>query len=181
VATLHGREPRLNKVVRVAANTNWVVTKASPFLHSRLTTGDDFQLFGGIYYHTLKMGAGSLFEIWLSFTRIHGVTPQKTGVKSLRPEFNLKNIYIYEDRKHTKSPLQKSYSWLRHCATSREIAGSIPDEVIGFFNWPNPSSRTMALGSTQPLKEMSTRNLPGCEGRPARKANKHTAICTLII
>jgi hypothetical protein len=26
---------------------------------------------------------------------------------------------------------------------------------------PNPSSRTMALGSTQPLTEMSTRNLPG--------------------
>jgi hypothetical protein len=25
----------------------------------------------------------------------------------------------------------------------------------------NPSSRTMALGSTQPLREMSTRNLPG--------------------
>jgi hypothetical protein len=31
----------------------------------------------------------------------------------------------------------------------------------GFFNWPNPPSRTMALGSTQPLTEMSTRNLPG--------------------
>jgi hypothetical protein len=24
--------------------------------------------------------------------------------------------------------------WLRHYATSRQIAGSIPDEVIGFFN-----------------------------------------------
>jgi hypothetical protein len=30
-----------------------------------------------------------------------------------------------------------------------------------FFNLPNPSSRTMALGSTQPLTKMSTRNLPG--------------------
>jgi hypothetical protein len=29
-----------------------------------------------------------------------------------------------------------------------------------FFNLPNPSSRIMALGSTQPLTEMSTRNLP---------------------
>jgi hypothetical protein len=46
---------------------------------------------------------------------------------------------------------------------------SIPDEVIGFFNWPNPSSRTMALGSTQPITEMSTRNLPGGKGRPARE------------
>jgi hypothetical protein len=45
-------------------------------------------------------------------------------------------------------------------ATSRKVAGSIPDEIIGFFNCPNPSRRTMALGSTQPLTEMSTRNLP---------------------
>jgi hypothetical protein len=36
----------------------------------------------------------------------------------------------------------------------------VPDEV-DFFNLPNPSSRTMAPGSTQPLTEMSTRNLPG--------------------
>jgi hypothetical protein len=39
------------------------------------------------------------------------------------------------------------------------LAGSSPDEV-DFFNLPNPSSRTMALGSTQPLTKMSTRNLP---------------------
>jgi hypothetical protein len=58
-------------------------------------------------------------------------------------------------------------SWLRHYATSRKVAGSIPDEVIWFFNWPNPSSRTMALGSTQPL--MSTRNLPGGKGQLAHK------------
>jgi hypothetical protein len=45
--------------------------------------------------------------------------------------------------------------------TRRKVVFSIPDEVIGFFNWPNPSSRTVALVSTQPLTEMSTRNLPG--------------------
>jgi hypothetical protein len=50
-------------------------------------------------------------------------------------------------------------SWLRHCATNRQVAGSIPDGVIGFFYWHNPFGRTMALGSTQPLTEMSTRNL----------------------
>jgi hypothetical protein len=43
---------------------------------------------------------------------------------------------------------------------ARKVTGYIPDEVIQFFNWPNPSSRTMALGSTQPLIETSTRNLP---------------------
>ena len=25
------------------------------------------------------------------------------------------------------------HSWLRHCATSRKVAGSIPDGVIAFF------------------------------------------------
>jgi hypothetical protein len=42
---------------------------------------------------------------------------------------------------------------------------------------PNPSSRTMALSSSQPLTEISTRNLPGGKGRPARKADNLTAIC----
>jgi hypothetical protein len=35
----------------------------------------------------------------------------------------------------------------------------------------------MTLGSTEPLTEMSTRNLPGGKGRPARKADNLTAIC----
>jgi hypothetical protein len=49
---------------------------------------------------------------------------------------------------------------------------------LDFFNLPNPSSRTMALGSTQPLTEMSTRNISGGEGkRPERKADNLAAIC----
>jgi hypothetical protein len=36
----------------------------------------------------------------------------------------------------------------------------VPDEV-DFFNSPNPYSRTMAMGSTQPITKMSTRNFPG--------------------
>jgi hypothetical protein len=38
----------------------------------------------------------------------------------------------------------------------------------------------MAVGSTQYLAEMSTRNLPGGKERPARKANV-TAICEPIV
>jgi hypothetical protein len=38
----------------------------------------------------------------------------------------------------------------------------------------------MALGSTQPLTEMSTRDPPGGKGRPARKADL-TAICEPIV
>ena len=46
-----------------------------------------------------------------------------------------------------------------HCATSRKVAISIPDGAILIFHWHNPSGRTMSLGLTQPLKEMSTRNI----------------------
>jgi hypothetical protein len=66
-------------------------------------------------------------------------------------------------------------------ATSRKVAGSIPDEVIGFFNWPNLYSRIMAFGPTQPLTEMSTRNLPGTKRQPARGADNLTAICEPIV
>jgi hypothetical protein len=41
------------------------------------------------------------------------------------------------------------HSWLKHYVTSRKVASSIPDELIRFFSRPTPSSRTMALGSTQ--------------------------------
>jgi hypothetical protein len=37
----------------------------------------------------------------------------------------------------------------------------------------------VALGPNQSLTEMSTRNLPGGNGRPARKADNLTAICCL--
>ena len=51
------------------------------------------------------------------------------------------------------------HSWLRQCATSPKIAGSIPNGIIATFHWHKPSGRTMYLGSTQPLTEMSTRNI----------------------
>jgi hypothetical protein len=56
------------------------------------------------------------------------------------------------------------------------VVGAIPDEVIEFFQLPNPSSRTMALASTQTLIEMSIRNFPVGKGRPARKAGNLAAI-----
>jgi hypothetical protein len=52
----------------------------------------------------------------------------------------------------------------------------VPDEV-DIFNLPNPSNRTMALGSTQPLTDTSTRNLPGGKERPVRRADNLAAIC----
>jgi len=62
-------------------------------------------------------------------------------------------------RKYIRTLGTRWRSWLRHCATSRKVAGSIPGGVIGIFHLHNPSGRTMALGLTQPLRVMSTRNI----------------------
>jgi hypothetical protein len=63
----------------------------------------------------------------------------------------------------------------------RKVTDSIPEEVIGSFNLPNPSSRNMCLWSTQPPTDMSTRNLPGGKVGPARKADKLTVMCETIV
>jgi len=47
--------------------------------------------------------------------------------------------------------------WLKCHATNWKVTGLIPAGVIGFFIDIKSSDRTMALGSTQPLTEMSTR------------------------
>ena len=66
--------------------------------------------------------------------------------------------------------------WLRHCAISWKVSGSIPDGVIGVFHWHNPSGRTMALRSTQPLAGMITRNISWMERQPAHRADDLTTI-----
>jgi hypothetical protein len=58
-----------------------------------------------------------------------------------------------------------------------ERRGFDSDEVTVLFHVPNPSNRAISLGSTNPLTEMSTRNLPGLKRRPACKADNLTAIC----
>jgi len=50
-------------------------------------------------------------------------------------------------------------SWLRHCATSRKVVGSIPNGIFGIFRGRNPSGSTTTPGSTYLLTEMSSRNM----------------------
>jgi hypothetical protein len=67
-----------------------------------------------------------------------------------------------------------------HCATSRKVVDSVPDGVIGIFHLHNPSGRTMALGLTQPLTEMSTRIVSWVYRRPVLRAdNLTTFMCRL--
>jgi hypothetical protein len=51
------------------------------------------------------------------------------------------------------------YSWLRHCATSRKVAGSIPVGVIDIFHWHNSSGRALAPELAQPLTKMSSKDI----------------------
>jgi hypothetical protein len=62
--------------------------------------------------------------------------------------------------KYKRSTREQKKNWLRHCITSRKVAGSIPDGVIGTFHRLQPSGRTKILRSTQPLIEMSTMCFP---------------------
>jgi hypothetical protein len=56
------------------------------------------------------------------------------------------------------------------------------DEAIGFSIDLVPAPALyMALGSAQPLTEMSTRNFPGGRQRPARKFDNLTAMCEQIV
>ena len=71
---------------------------------------------------------------------------------------------IYRNKDGSKNiiafPLNQQWSCTEdHCATSRKVAASFPDVVTGIFHWNNPSGRTVTLGLTQPLTEMSTRNI----------------------
>jgi hypothetical protein len=78
-------------------------------------------------------------------------------------------------------PKSVPYTYRPHYVASRKVAVSIPDEVTEFFNWSNPSSRSMALESIMPLTEISTRNIPGGKMRPGRKADNLTAICEPLV
>jgi hypothetical protein len=48
---------------------------------------------------------------------------------------------------------------------------------LNIFNLHVPSTPNMALGFTQPLTEMSTKNLPEDRERPTRKDDNLTATC----
>jgi hypothetical protein len=70
-----------------------------------------------------------------------------------------------------------SHIWmmLGYYATSRKVTGSILKEIIGFLNLPNPCSHAMALGSTQPLTEVTAMYL-----RNEEKCGL-TAICEPVV
>jgi len=95
-------------------------------------------------------------------------------------------FYCSYDANHKKGKCACAWtcrSLLRHCATIWKASGLIPDGVIWIFHWHNPSDRTMALEATQPLTEMSTRNISwgrGGEGDRCVILTKHYPLHVLI-
>jgi hypothetical protein len=84
-----------------------------------------------------------------------------TQLKISPPKLQERGEHIVQDKTAMKDDiLYSAYMyllgtavarWLRYCATNRKVAGLIPSGVTGIFHWHNPSNRTVALGSTQPV------------------------------
>jgi hypothetical protein len=68
-----------------------------------------------------------------------------------------------------------------HYTTNRQVAGSIPDDVIGIFQQHNPAGRTMALGSTWPPTEMNTRCIPGGKGGRCIRLTTLPPSCAIVM
>ena len=98
-----------------------------------------------------KRGLGSAEEVCTSYANEVCTVKERNALEIFRSGLILTDV--------TQPRGTRWRSWLRHCATSRKVAGSIHDGVIEIFHWHNPSGRTMALGLTQPLTEMSTKNI----------------------
>jgi len=89
---------------------------------------------------TSRMGAPHIYDI--SRLRVNGQKVARSLIETV-----------------TYHAVLKFTEYSGHCATNRKATGLIPDSVIGIFHWHNTSGCTMALGSAQPLTEMSTRNI----------------------
>ena len=97
---------------------------------------------GGLFWYSHKQNSSQLL--------IRVSTNLKPRIKEITPD-------IFTFFRPLFLGVTRWCNWLRPCATSRKVAGLISDGVIEIIHWINPSGRTMALGSTQPLTEMSTK------------------------
>ena len=60
--------------------------------------------------------------------------------------------------------LSWQHSWLRPCATSWKVAGSIPDWVIDAYHLRFPTGQTMALGASASNRNENQEYLVGLKG-----------------
>jgi len=87
-----------------------------------------------------------------SFLRYHIVKTDMPHVKLPENNKPKKKVFNPHTWRHAVAQLVEA---MHYKPGGRSL---IPDNVIGFFQLHNTSGRTKALGLTQPLTEMSTRN-----------------------
>ena len=134
--------PRLKRCLRPLSADAWVRSQVSP---CKICCGK-----GGT---SSRPSPSASFSLSVA---LHQWSILVTIYTSLLPEGKAEKVWKFS--KNALSEIAVA-QWLRCCATNQKVAGSIPDGVIGIFHPHNPSDRTMALGSTQPLTEMSTRRI----------------------
>ena len=91
-------------------------------------------------------------EAWPRFLGARGDYSQRlllTGITKLKKSQLFNVLLFYLARYFIIGARRWWCSWLRHCATSRKVASSIPEGVIGIFHSHNPSGPTMTLELTQ--------------------------------
>jgi hypothetical protein len=120
---------------------------------------------GRMYYvQNVNTGIGSWFldSVHLIILRTEDKSAQTGSVSVIRWK-GVGNLLIWFCRVPRNFPTKIRSSerstrwrcWLWRYATSRKVASSIPYGVTGIFYWYSPSGRTMTLGSTRSLKDMS--------------------------
>ena len=85
--------------------------------------------------HTARfMALNSTITLPAQNSRFHLHSSTRLNHKQFLPAFFLVCLmYIFQLYKFTGRTRWRS--WLRHCGTSREVAGSIHDGVTGIFQW----------------------------------------------
>jgi hypothetical protein len=63
---------------------------------------------------------------------MHGIIFRTVEIVPIKPNF-LYNIHIRKDLLAMFRGT-RCHNWLRHCAASRKVAGSINDSIIGIFH-----------------------------------------------
>jgi hypothetical protein len=123
-----------------------------------------------------KLRITSMFQLWPLEENWHQFLFNKTQI---RPKEEFVSGIIFQGNEEGWKAEEFMVEWLRELWKSRPSSCPSKEGIllvmlcyvciicwtfVGIFQWHNPSRRTMALGSTQPLTAMSTRCFTGGKG-----------------
>ena len=159
--------PFLRRIVRVSFVVKWPVISNSVSGWGYLSLGTyspdcEFEINRLLYQKIIAFLRFSYFAVLLFYysdnrrTTIMLKRILKQCILSVSVDFDWLGVVLWEFHLLCLKLRTAVGQWLRRCATNRNVAVSFPDGVIGILHWQNPSDRTMALGSAQPVIEMST-------------------------